>query len=49
MDPVPYTFARDFQRVLLQPIPAWFFERMVGEALRVPQHLARAGRRHYST
>lgn len=36
-DPVPYTFARDFQAsTVYSPIPAWFFERMVGEALRVP-------------
>jgi non-heme chloroperoxidase len=36
-DPVPYTFARDFQAsTIYSPIPAWFFERMVGEAERVP-------------
>jgi pimeloyl-ACP methyl ester carboxylesterase len=36
-DPVPYTFARDFQAsTIYSPIPAWFFETMVAEALRVP-------------
>jgi pimeloyl-ACP methyl ester carboxylesterase len=36
-DPVPYTFARDFQAgTISSPIPAWFFERMVAEAQRVP-------------
>jgi pimeloyl-ACP methyl ester carboxylesterase len=36
-DPVPYTFARDFQAsTIYHPIPAWFFETMVGESLRVP-------------
>lgn len=36
-DPVPYTFARDFQAsTIYAPVPAWFFETMVGEAQRVP-------------
>lgn len=36
-DPVPYTFARDFQAsTIYGPIPAWFFEVMVAEAQRVP-------------
>jgi non-heme chloroperoxidase len=36
-DPVPYTFARDFQAsTVYSPIPAWFFERMIGEAELVP-------------
>ena len=36
-DPVPYTFARDFQAsTIYYPVPAWFFELMVGEAQRVP-------------
>jgi pimeloyl-ACP methyl ester carboxylesterase len=36
-DPVPYTFARDFQAsTIYYPVPAWFFEMMVGEAQRVP-------------
>ena len=36
-DPIPYTFARDFQAsTIYYPVPAWFFEMMVGEAQRVP-------------
>jgi pimeloyl-ACP methyl ester carboxylesterase len=36
-DPVPYTFARDFQAsTIYHPVPAWFFELMVGESQRVP-------------
>lgn len=36
-DPVPYAFARDFQAsTIYYPVPAWFFEMMVGEAQRVP-------------
>ena len=36
-DPIPYTFARDFQAsTIYSPIPAWFFERMVAEAELVP-------------
>lgn len=36
-DPVPYTFARDFQAsTIYHPIPAWFFETMVAESQRVP-------------
>jgi pimeloyl-ACP methyl ester carboxylesterase len=36
-DPVPYTFARDFQAsTIYRPVPAWFFETMVGESQRVP-------------
>jgi pimeloyl-ACP methyl ester carboxylesterase len=36
-DPISYTFARDFQAsTVYHPIPAWFFETMVGEAERVP-------------
>jgi non-heme chloroperoxidase len=36
-DPVPYTFARDFQAsTIYRPVPAWFFETMVAEAQRVP-------------
>jgi non-heme chloroperoxidase len=36
-DPISYTFARDFQAsTIYHPIPAWFFETMVGEAERVP-------------
>jgi pimeloyl-ACP methyl ester carboxylesterase len=36
-DPIPYTFARDFQAsTIYYPVPAWFFETMVGESLRVP-------------
>jgi non-heme chloroperoxidase len=36
-DPVPYTFARDFQAsTIYHPVPAWFFETMVGESMRVP-------------
>lgn len=36
-DPIPYTFARDFQASTIHgPVPAWFFEAMVAEALRVP-------------
>jgi non-heme chloroperoxidase len=36
-DPIPYTFARDFQAsTIYHPVPAWFFETMVGEAGRVP-------------
>jgi non-heme chloroperoxidase len=36
-DPIPYTFARDFQSsTIYSPIPAWFYERMVAEAQRVP-------------
>jgi non-heme chloroperoxidase len=35
-DPISYTFARDFQAsTVYHPIPAWFFETMVGEAERV--------------
>jgi non-heme chloroperoxidase len=35
-DPIPYTFARDFQAsTIYRPIPAWFFETMVAEAQRV--------------
>jgi non-heme chloroperoxidase len=35
-DPVPYTFARDFQAgTIYYPVPAAFFEKMVGEAQRV--------------
>ncbi|MCU1323161.1 MAG: alpha/beta hydrolase [Acidobacteriaceae bacterium] len=35
-DPVPYTFARDFQAsTIYHPVPAAFFETMVGEAQRV--------------
>lgn len=36
-DPIPYTFARDFQSsTIYHPVPAWFFETMIGEAQRVP-------------
>jgi pimeloyl-ACP methyl ester carboxylesterase len=36
-DPIPYTFARDFQfGTIYRPVPAWFFETMVAEAQRVP-------------
>jgi len=36
-DPIPYTFARDFQAsTIYAPVPAWFFETMVSEAQRVP-------------
>jgi non-heme chloroperoxidase len=36
-DPIPYTFARDFQAsTIYRPVPAWFFETMVAEAQRVP-------------
>lgn len=36
-DPIPYTFARDFQASTIhRPVPAWFFETMVGESQRVP-------------
>lgn len=36
-DPIPYTFARDFQAsTIYGPVPAWFFETMVAEAMRVP-------------
>jgi len=36
-DPIPYTFARDFQAsTIYTPVPAWFFETMVAEAQRVP-------------
>lgn len=36
-DPIPYTFARDFQAsTIYAPVPAWFFEMMVGEAQRLP-------------
>lgn len=36
-DPIPYTFARDFQAsTIYRPVPAWFFETMVGESQRVP-------------
>lgn len=36
-DPVPYTFARNFQAsTIYRPVPAWFFETMVGESQRVP-------------
>ncbi|HEY0161131.1 MAG TPA: alpha/beta hydrolase [Edaphobacter sp.] len=36
-DPVPYTFARDFQAsTIYYPVPAWFFETMVGESMKVP-------------
>jgi pimeloyl-ACP methyl ester carboxylesterase len=36
-DPVPYTFARDFQAgTIYHPVPAWFFQTMIGEAQRVP-------------
>lgn len=36
-DPIPYTWARDFQAsTIYKPIPAWFFEVMVAEAQRVP-------------
>jgi non-heme chloroperoxidase len=36
-DPIPYTFARDFQAsTIYYPVPAWFFEMMVAEAQRVP-------------
>ncbi|MDE1175613.1 MAG: alpha/beta hydrolase [Edaphobacter sp.] len=36
-DPIPYTFARDFQAsTIYHPVPAWFFEMMVGESQRVP-------------
>jgi pimeloyl-ACP methyl ester carboxylesterase len=36
-DPVPYTFARDFQTsTIYHPVPAWFFQTMIGEAQRVP-------------
>lgn len=36
-DPIPYTFARDFQASTIHtPVPAWFFETMVAEAQRVP-------------
>ena len=36
-DPIPYTFARDFQASTIYfPVPAWFFEMMVAEAQRVP-------------
>lgn len=36
-DPIPYTFARDFQAsTIYAPVPAWFFETMVAEAQRVP-------------
>lgn len=36
-DPIPYTFARDFQAsTIYYPVPAWFFEMMVGESQRVP-------------
>ena len=35
-DPVPYTFARDFQAsTVYHPIPAAFFETMIGEAEKV--------------
>ncbi|HMH14061.1 MAG TPA: alpha/beta hydrolase [Edaphobacter sp.] len=35
-DPIPYTFARDFQAsTIYRPVPAWFFETMVAEAQRV--------------
>jgi pimeloyl-ACP methyl ester carboxylesterase len=35
-DPIPYTFARDFQAsTIYHPVPGWFFEMMVGEAQRV--------------
>lgn len=36
-DPIDYTFARDFQAsTIVGPVPAWFFEVMVGEAQRAP-------------
>ncbi|MBS1798517.1 MAG: alpha/beta hydrolase [Acidobacteria bacterium] len=36
-DPIPYTFARDFQASTIhRPVPAWFFETMVAESQRVP-------------
>jgi pimeloyl-ACP methyl ester carboxylesterase len=36
-DPIPYTFARDFQAsTIYRPVPAWFFETMVAESQRVP-------------
>lgn len=36
-DPIPYTFARNFQAsTIYYPVPAWFFEMMVGESQRVP-------------
>jgi non-heme chloroperoxidase len=36
-DPIPYTFARDFQAsTIYGPVPAWFFETLVSEAQRVP-------------
>jgi len=36
-DPIPYTFARDFQAsTIYAPVPAWFFETMVREAQRAP-------------
>lgn len=36
-DPIPYTFARDFQAsTIYGAVPAWFFETMVAEAQRVP-------------
>jgi len=35
-DPVPYTFARDFQAsTIYHPVPAWFFETMVQEAQKL--------------
>lgn len=36
-DPIPYTFARDFQAsTIYGNVPAWFFETLVAEAQRVP-------------
>ena len=36
-DPIPYTFARDFQAsTIYHPVPAQFFELWVAEAQRVP-------------
>ncbi|HEU4688311.1 MAG TPA: alpha/beta fold hydrolase, partial [Vicinamibacterales bacterium] len=42
-DPIDPGFVRDFQKATLaQPVPAEFFEMIVGEAMKVPAHVWRA-------
>ncbi len=41
-DPIPATFARDFQAsTVYRPVPAEFFERIVAESLKLPPRLWR--------
>jgi pimeloyl-ACP methyl ester carboxylesterase len=39
-DPIPESFARDFQAgTVYRPVPAEFFDRLIDESLKIPPHL----------